>query len=56
MEARLVVCWFNMVAIELLVEFQLAKSIWNSAARRYDIVQTVDKMSFDRENTSRSQH
>jgi hypothetical protein len=41
MDARLVVCWFNMVAIELLVECPHAKSIWNSAARRYDIVQCI---------------
>jgi hypothetical protein len=33
--------------------FQITKFIENSAVRRYDIVQTVEKMSFDRENTSR---
>jgi hypothetical protein len=38
---------------ELLVEFQITKFIENTAARRYDTVQTVEKMSFDRENTSR---
>jgi hypothetical protein len=40
MDARLVVCWFNMVAIGTPGGLSACEVfIWNSAARRFDMVQ-----------------